>query len=152
MKALKAKYIMLLMAALCILTSNAFAQQTRMPPGDMEKQRMPGMNHEKHMPMIPDLTDMQREQIDKLRTEHLKVMLPLKNQVTEKEAKLQTLSTAENIDMKAINKLIEEIGQVKIKMMKEQAVQHQKIRKLLTESQRLVFDTRSHPEVRPDWR
>ena len=152
MKKIISRHIIILGAVLLMLTSSAFAQPGRMTQPDMQEQRIQNMEHEKNMPMISDLTDMQREQIDKLRTEHLKVMLPLKNQVTEKEAKLQTLSTAENIDMKAINKLIEEIGQVKIKMMKEQAVQHQKIRKLLTESQRLVFDTRSHPEVRPDWR
>lgn len=90
---------------------------------------------------IPDLTDEQKEKIDKLRTEHLKKMLPLKNELGEKEAQMRTLTTAENVSMSKINSKIEEIGTLKIKMAKEREAHKQEIRKLLNEKQRLIFDT-----------
>ncbi len=148
MKAIKSKHIMLLIAASLILTGGAFAQQRGMHPGDMERQEMHGKEHAEHMPMIPDLTEKQKEQIKDLRTEHLKAMLPLKNQLMEKRARLHTLSTGENVNMKEINKITEEIGALKTRMMKEHAAHRQEVRKLLTEEQRVFFD--AHPRARPD--
>jgi Spy/CpxP family protein refolding chaperone len=144
-KAIKSKHILLLTAALLILTSSAFAQQARMQPGAMGKQGMRGKEHAEHMPMIPDLTEKQKEQIKELRTEHLKAMLPLKNQLMEKRARLRTLSTSEKVDIREVNSVIEEIGTLKTKIMKEQAAHRQDVRTLLTEEQRLFFDARHHP-------
>ena len=153
MKAIKSKHIMMFIAASLILTASAFAQPGRMHSEGMGKQCMHGKEHKGHMSMIPDMTEQQKEQMEELRTEHLKVMLPLKNQLTEKHARLNTLSTVENVDMKKINKTIDEIGEIKTKMMKEHASHRQEIRKLLTEDQRLVFDMhpmphKSHPHMK----
>lgn len=145
MKAIKSKYIMLLLAASFILTGSAFAQPGRMHSEGMEKQCMHGKEHKGHMSMIPDMTEEQKEQIEESRTEHLRVILPLKNQLMEKEARLHTLSTAEKVNMKEIYKMIEEIGELKIKAMKEHAAHRQEVRKLLTEEQRLVFDMHPMP-------
>ncbi|MEL7002773.1 MAG: Spy/CpxP family protein refolding chaperone [Bacteroidota bacterium] len=92
-------------------------------------------------PMIPDLTDEQNAKLKEIRLEGQKQKLPLRNELREKEARMKTLTTAENVDMKAINKLIEEIGAIKVKMAKIQAVQHQEVRNQLTEDQRVVFDS-----------
>lgn len=144
MKMLQSRHIMLLIAASIILTSSAFAQPM-MQPEDEGKQHMRDKEHAEHMPMIPDLTEKQKEQIQQLRTEHLKALLPLKNQLMEKEARLQTLSTSEKVDMKEINTIIEEIGAIRTRMMKERAAHRQEIRTLLTEKQRLLFDARPQP-------
>jgi Spy/CpxP family protein refolding chaperone len=145
MKAIKSKHMMMLIIASLILTGSAFAQQGKMHAEGMEKQHMSGMGHEKHMPMIPDMTEQQKEQMEQLRTEHLKIMLPLQNQLQEKKAQLHTLSTAEKVNMNVINKKIEEIGELKIKLMKEREAHCQDIRKLLTEEQRLMFDMHPMP-------
>lgn len=145
MKALTSKHIMLLIAASLILTGSAFAQQPIRQPGEIAKQHMYDKEHAEHMPMLPDLTEKQKEQIKQLRTEHMKAMLPLKNQLMEKKARLHTLSTGEKVDMKAINDMIEEIGAIKTKIMKEQAAHRQEVRKLLTTEQRLMFDTHPWP-------
>ena len=89
---------------------------------------------------IPDLSEEQQKKIKKLRTVHIKKMLPLRNELREKEARLQTLRTAEKPDMNAINTQIESIGAVKIQIAKEREAHRQEIRKILTEEQRLQFD------------
>lgn len=150
MKAITYKHIMMLLAASLIVTGSAFAQQGKMHSESVEKQCMSGMGHGKHMSMIPDMTEQQKEQMEQLRTEHLKVMLPLKNQLQEKMARLRTLSTAEKVNMNDINKKIDEIGELKIKLMKERATHRQDIRKLLTEEQRVMFDMHPMPhQARP---
>lgn len=143
MRIIKSKYLVLIVALL-ILFGSAFAQHSRTPSEGMEKHPSRGKAGMRHMRMILDLTEKQEEKIKKLRTERLKVLLPLQNELAEKEAQLHTLSTAEKVDMKKIYKMIEEIGAIKIQMMKERATYHQDIRKLLTEEQRLVFDMRPH--------
>ncbi|OFX44174.1 MAG: hypothetical protein A2046_08105 [Bacteroidetes bacterium GWA2_30_7] len=89
---------------------------------------------------IPNLTEEQTKKIESLKTPHLKQMLPIKNQLGEKKAQLNTLSTAEKADMVAINKKIDEIGDLKTQMMKNREAHKQEIRKILTEEQRLIFD------------
>ncbi len=90
---------------------------------------------------IPDLTDEQQKQIEKLQLSHQKAMLTLRNQLGEKKAQLRTLQTVDNADINAINKKIDEISVIKTDMAKKQAAHQQDIRKQLTDSQRLYFDT-----------
>lgn len=138
------KLCMLLVAASVALTGSAFAQHPGMHPSEMAKQRMFEKEDAQHMPMIPDLTEKQEAQIRELRTAYMKATLPLKNQLMEKEARLHTLSTAEKVNMKEINNIIEEIGTLKTAIMKKQAAHHQEVRTLLTEEQRLFFDAHRH--------
>lgn len=91
---------------------------------------------------IPDLTDQQKEKIEEMRTPHMKTMLQLRNQMNEKRAHLKTLSSADKADMNAINKTIDEMGEITTKIMKERAGFHQEIRNILTEEQRVFFDSR----------
>lgn len=90
-----------------------------------------------------DLTDSQKKQIQKRHLQHAEKMIGLKNLMGEKEAKLRTLSTAKKVDMGDINELIEEIGALKIKMMKNKASLKQSFRTLLTDDQRIMFDAHS---------
>jgi len=91
---------------------------------------------------LPGLTEDQKEQIETLRAENLKIMLPLRNTLQEKKARLMTLQSAEKADMKAINGLIDEISTIKTQMAKQRATHHQQIRSVLSDEQRVVFDSR----------
>lgn len=91
---------------------------------------------------IPGLTGDQKTQIEKLRTAHQKDMLVLKNQIAENRAHYRTLMTADKPDMNAIDKNIDEYASLRASMMKKQAAHRQDIRKLLTDEQRLAFDSR----------
>lgn len=91
---------------------------------------------------IPDLTDDQQSKMKALRLDMQKSLLPLQNQIGEYDAKLKTLASVDNADLKAINKVIDSKTSALAKMMKIKAGNHQKIRAILTDEQRIVFDSR----------
>lgn len=93
------------------------------------------------LPNIPDLTDEQKAQLEELKIEHMKIVQPLHNQLAEKQAQLHTLSTTAEVNMSKINSLIEDIGELRTDIMKEKEKHHQAVRKILTEKQRLLFDS-----------
>ena len=85
-------------------------------------------------------TSEQQEQIKGLRLETAKKVKPLRNELRELGARQKTLATADNADMKAINKNIEKISGVKAEIQKIMAKQQQDIRAMLSEEQLLKFD------------
>ena len=93
--------------------------------------------------MIPDLTDDQKSQIKDLHLGMMKESLDIRNQLGENRARMRTLQTAEEPDMKAIEKLIDESSALQAELKKKQAANHQEVRKLLTEEQRVIFDSRA---------
>ena len=90
---------------------------------------------------IPNLTEDQQKKIADLRVTHQKEMLALRNQMGELKAKQNTLSTADKPDMKAINANIDEITKLQNQILKNAAEHKQQVRSLLTDEQRLWFDT-----------
>lgn len=88
-----------------------------------------------------DLSDDQQAKIEALRISHQKEMLPLRNTLNEMHAKMQTLATADKADMKAINALIDDMSVVKTKMAKINAAHRQDVRNILTDEQRIKFDS-----------
>jgi hypothetical protein len=94
------------------------------------------------LPGIPNLSKEQSESIHKLQITLAIAKLPLENNVREKEARLHTLSTLKNPDIKEIEKQIDEIGVVKIQLAKMQAAHDLDIRNILDDEQRLIFDKR----------
>lgn len=103
-------------------------------PGGEMKERGP------RGPSIPNLTEEQKEQLHAFKLELDKSTLPLKNQVAEKEARLRTLTTAESFDERAVNKVIEEIGDLKTSLMKIKVANEQKVKSVLTEEQVIAFN------------
>ena len=101
-------------------------------------QRCGQFNH-----LIPNLTEEQQTKIHGLRTAHMKAMLKYKNEINEKEARLNTLQTEDNADMDKIYKVIDEIGALETEVNKNKALLRQEIRKLLNDEQKVLFDTRS---------
>ncbi|UCF71686.1 MAG: periplasmic heavy metal sensor [candidate division WOR-3 bacterium] len=136
----KSRQTMLLAAAVMVLAGSAYAQK---PDMEMEHggRRCMVEGRGEHMMMIPDITEQQKEQIKSLRVEHMKEMKPLRNQLAEKKARLNTLTTADKVDMSEVNKIIDEIGKMKTGIMKLKEQHRQDVRKLLTDDQRLFFDS-----------
>ena len=90
------------------------------------------------------LTDEQKEAVKKLRLETEKEIKPLRNELREAMAKQQTLTTADNADLKAINSNIDKMAKIKAEMQKVKAKQHQAFRAQLTEEQLIKFDSRKN--------
>jgi hypothetical protein len=86
-------------------------------------------------------TDDQKAKIKEIRMASYKEMKALRNQLGELKAKEQTLTTADKADMNAINANIDEITKVQNKMMKIKASNLQQIRNLLTDEQKMIFDS-----------
>jgi Spy/CpxP family protein refolding chaperone len=90
---------------------------------------------------IPNLTDDQRAKIKDLHLELMKEVKPLHNQLEELKAREHTLATADKADIKAIDANLDEISKVTNQLMKAKAHMKQQVRGLLTDEQRLLFDT-----------
>lgn len=137
----RSKKIVLPVAALLLVVTSAFAQMPEMKPEHGEKEGC-CMGRGEHMMMIPGLTEQQLEQMKSIRTGHMKEMQSIRNQMDEKKARLRTLSTADKVDMAEINKVIDEIGRMQTQMMKSREQHRQDVRKMLTDEQRIFFDSR----------
>lgn len=87
-----------------------------------------------------NLTDDQKSKMKEIRLDLMKTSKPLKDQLRELKAKHQTLSTAEKVDMKALENNIREMGKLKVEMSVLKAKSHQSVRSLLSEEQRFMFD------------
>ncbi|MDA3945032.1 MAG: Spy/CpxP family protein refolding chaperone [Bacteroidetes bacterium] len=94
-----------------------------------------------HCMNIPDLTDDQQTKLEMMRTTQMKAMQDFRNQMGEKRARLQTLRTADKADMTAINKTIDEMSVIRTNMQKQREQHIQSVRNLLTEDQKVQFDS-----------
>jgi len=97
-----------------------------------------------HEMNIPNLTEEQKTKIKSLRLATMKEIQPLRNQLGELRAKGKTLTTCEKSDMKAINANIDDITKLQNQIMKIREANHQQIRVLLTDEQRIFFDMKKH--------
>jgi len=91
---------------------------------------------------LPDLTEDQQNKMDALRVNHLKEMKTYRNQMNELRARKQTLQTSDNVDLKEINAVIDKMTTVHNQMMKQSAKHRQELRSLLTDEQKVYFDSR----------
>ena len=142
MKTMKIKMITVFALALLFsLNANIMAQQQGYGQGNRKDGNF---NQQKGFfcKNIPNLTEDQQTKIEKLRTAHMKDVLDHRNQMGEKRAKLQTLQTADNVNMDEINILIEEMGKIRIEKQKKAAAHRQSVRNLLTDEQKVYFDSR----------
>ncbi|HRH34517.1 MAG TPA: periplasmic heavy metal sensor [Catalimonadaceae bacterium] len=126
----------LIFLALIVPTAKGFGQRQ-----DSTKTNLRG---------ISNLTAAQNSKIKELTLQLKKEILPLKNAIGEKMARLKTLETSEKTDISGIHSTIDEIQNLKSKMMKLKATYKQEIRKILTTEQRLEFDIRSNHKRKND--
>ncbi|MDN5204763.1 hypothetical protein QQ008_25460 [Fulvivirgaceae bacterium BMA10] len=140
-QSLKVKHLLVVMTMI-LISIPGFSQEK-----EKAERRQKGREHRAHMEMrhkraeIPNLSDKQKEDIKKIRLAFHEDVLPLKNQIGEKQARLRTLTTEKNVNMGQVNKVIEEIGAIKTDLHKKEVAMKQDIRKLLDDEQRLYFDT-----------
>ncbi len=87
-----------------------------------------------------DLNDEQKTQIEKIHLDMQKELLPTLNEIREKNAKLSTL-ISENESESKINQLIDEISKLQATVRKGRISTHFKVRELLTDEQKIKFDT-----------
>lgn len=120
-------------------TSNSV--RSSMKAGRMQGMHQMWKDHARRQ-LLPGLTEDQKKQIKDIMLKTREAVLPLTNQLREKEAHLQTLQTAGQVDMKAVDQTIDEMGALRIQIAKKRAASRQDIRKLLTDEQRVVFDSR----------
>ena len=91
---------------------------------------------------IPNLTEQQQSQIKTLRIAHMKKNMQLKNQIDVKKAELKVLQTADKPELNIINKKIDEKAALQTQMEKEKAAFKQKVRALLNDEQKVMFDAK----------
>ena len=92
--------------------------------------------------VLPGLTDEQRDAIRAIRLEAARRALPVQNQLRENGARLRTLSTADPVDERAAQAVLDEIGNLRTQLMRIRWESGQSVRELLTEEQRILFDQR----------
>lgn len=140
MHLLRPKQIVLPVLVGLLIAGSAFAQTPMMEPEPgkgMGECRM-----SKDRSMIPGLTEEQQARFKAMKVEHMKAMQALRNQMGEKNARLRTLTTGDKVNMTEVNKMIDEIGGLRTKMMKLKEQHRQDVRQMLNDEQRLLFDAR----------
>jgi len=126
---MKTKNLMFI-AVLIFVSSSIFAQGPNSKQGNKGNMFM----------NIPDLTEAQKTQLTEMRAANMKEMLPLRNELQEKQAHLNTISTGDNVNLNDVYKVIDEISTIKTNMAKNRAKHRQEVRKILTDDQRVFFD------------
>ncbi|MDZ7806354.1 MAG: Spy/CpxP family protein refolding chaperone [Gracilimonas sp.] len=141
--------ISVLSALLVALTVDVSAQQRNKmqnkAKGDCQGQMMnradrQGQNMQRMMTQL-NLTDEQTAKVEEIHLNGQKGMIPLRNNMQEKNAQLRTLRMSDDYDEAAVNALIEEIGELRTAMMTMRTARQQQVREVLTEEQQIKFDT-----------
>lgn len=120
-------------------------QQDAQPPAKCNHDMKPGQPNScpKAYFGIPDLTPDQISKIDDLKLQHTKDVTPLKDQLTEKQARINTLLDAEKSDVGAVNAAIDEFTSITNQLIKKKAEFRLAVRNLLTDKQKIVYDSKS---------
>lgn len=129
----KSVIVFALLSALFVI--NATAQ----PRGDFRKQNKPSRQA---CLMIPDLTEEQESQINALHTEQLKERTQHRAQMDELRAKKRPLMLEDSPDMAEVENIIDKKAELRGEHMKSKANHRQNVREILTEEQRIYYDSR----------
>jgi len=143
---MKTRILSILIVASFFISTEIIAQ-----PNKVQKQGGPEFDRNEMMKKRGDrkmgefrnfFTEEQKEQMKELRLETAQKIKPLKNELGELMAHQRSLTTADNSDLKAINKNIDKMAEIKTEIAKIMAAQHQQVRSLLSEEQLVKFDSR----------
>ena len=141
MRHLSKTTIFLLLFMFSVGSLSALAQ-TEPNDADNRKDRKECKNsHEKHAD-IPDLTEEQKTQIKTIRDEFKTENHTTMSKLREKQQELRQLTSADSVNIEAVDSLIDEIGTLKTSIMKSKTNMDLEVRSLLTEDQRTYFDSR----------
>lgn len=95
-----------------------------------------------------DLSEAQSEEITKLRTELYTSMKPLKAKMAELRARERTLLSEESVDLKAVDKVIDEQSDLTNKMRKEQVRHQVAMNNVLSDEQQMKLEQGRRHSVR----
>ncbi|MBN1131793.1 MAG: Spy/CpxP family protein refolding chaperone [Bacteroidales bacterium] len=84
-----------------------------------------------------NLSEEQQEQMNALRIEHFKKMEPLRNKMGELRAQRRTLMSEENVDLKSVNKNIDEQTALMNKMQKLRTEHQLAVKGILNDEQEM---------------
>jgi Spy/CpxP family protein refolding chaperone len=87
-----------------------------------------------------NFTAEQQEQLKTLKVEQMKSMTQFRNKLGEFNAKMKTITSADDVNLKDVDKLLDEMGEVKLEMAKNQLAFKQSIRAMLTDEQKVMMD------------
>ena len=92
---------------------------------------------------IPGITEEQMSKMQNQRLIQMKERQANQNQMREKRAHLITLQSANNVNMNAVNKTIDEITALQNAQWKKRAAHKQAVRNILTDDQKVYYDNHS---------
>lgn len=109
--------------------------QQQQNPGCCQNQQMQPMK----FGFLPNLTQEQKDKIDKLYAQHQQTTLPMKEQVEIKNKELNLLITS-NEDINKKEAKIKEINDLQYKLQTERVKYQSDVRNILTDPQKVEFD------------
>ncbi len=127
-----------LLMVMLLISSQSFGQRNR-----TMRQDRPANPQEGVCLNLDDLSEEQESKITELRTAQLGQRLEHRNQMDELRARKRTLQTQPDADLSAINQVIDQMSDLRSDMMKQAAAHRQQVRELLTDEQRVIFDSRT---------
>ncbi len=89
-----------------------------------------------------NLTEDQMAFMEKSRLDFMKTQQGLMNQLNELSAKLKTSTTGKAVDLKNIDKIIDQQSKIKLQMAQKKADHIIEVREQLTDEQKLMLDTK----------
>ena len=95
-----------------------------------------------------DLTEAQSEEITTLQTEHYKTMKPLRARMVEIKAKERTLLSEESVDLKAVDKVIDQQTDLMNQMRKLQTKHQVAVKNVLSDEQVMKLEQRQRHSAR----
>ena len=95
-----------------------------------------------------DLTEAQSEEITSLRTEHYKNMKPLRAQMLEHKARERTLLSEESVNLKAVDKVIDQQTDLLNQMRKLQTKHRVAVKNVLSDEQVMKLEQRQRHSAR----
>ncbi len=125
--------ILVLSAFVFILASFSFSQQPPIGPRGNCRPMMQKMN-------FLQLTEKQQQQIDKMRLEFQKEVLPLRDKVQSLRNEFKLMIVDEKVSKSGLKKQLEKISAAKQEMALKRAQHQREVRKLLTDDQKVKFD------------
>jgi len=133
-----------------VFVSDAMAQRGRRAPDVKDRQRVEQRAEHRtersergmmeYCQLIPDLTEEQEEAIKKLRVEQVERNTHYRNKMDELRVQKRNLMTGTSEG--DVDQVIDEMTELRNAQMKENVQHRQNVRELLTEDQRIIFDSK----------
>lgn len=90
-----------------------------------------------------NLSEEQQDQMKTLRLEHQKAMIPLRNKMIELKAQNRTLMSESEVDLKLVNKNIDDQTALSNKIQKLQTEHKLAVKEILTDEQEMMIASRA---------